>query len=99
MKKQKHKTEKKLKSHIKLAKTMVEDALEDADLQINMLLEEIELEIKNEEGPEKLILYKAFNILDEIFIRTELIIQMAKNELISNLQDDLEEGIEIDIIK
>lgn len=62
MKKQKHKTEKKLKSHIKLAKTMVEDALEDADLQINMLLEEIELEIKNEEGPEKLILYKAFNI-------------------------------------
>lgn len=30
---------------------------------------------------------------------TELIIQMAKNELISNLQDDLEEGIEIDIIK
>lgn len=79
MKKQKHKTEKKkLKSHIKLAKTMVEDALEDADLQINMLLEEIELEIKNEEGPEKLILYKAFNILDEIFIRTELIIQMAK---------------------
>ena len=43
-----------------------------------MLLEEIELEIKNEEGPEDLILYKAFNILDEIFLRTELIIQMAK---------------------
>lgn len=34
-------------------------------------------------------------MFEEICLRTKLKIQIAKNDLISNLQDDLEDGIEV----
>lgn len=91
----KSRNEKKLQSHIKSAENDVEKALKDADLEIDRLSKEIALEIKNEEGPEDLILYKASSILEEIYLRTQLKILMAKNDLITNLQDDLEDNLEL----
>lgn len=95
LERKKSKNEKKLKAHIDEADASVDKALKDAESEIDMLLKEIKLEMENEEGPEDLILYKASNILEEISLRTRLKIQMAKNDLISNLQDDLEDGIEV----
>ncbi len=95
----KSRNEKKLQSHIKSAENVVNKALKDADLEIKQLSEEIALEIKNEEGSENLIIYKAFSILDEIYLRAQLKIVMAKNDLITNLQDDLEDNIEFTVFE
>ena len=95
LERKKSRNEKKLQSHIKSAENSVDKALKDADLEIDSLLKEISLEIKNEEGPEDLILYKASSILEEIFLRTKLKILIAKNDLISNLQDDFEDNLEV----
>lgn len=88
--------EKKLQSHLKSAEKSVDKALKDADLEIDKLSEEIALEIKNEEGPEDFILYKANSFLEGIYLRTQLKILMAKNDLITNLQDDYEDNIEVE---
>lgn len=95
LERKKSKNQKKIKAHIDSADRSVDKALKDAESEIDMLSKEIKLEMENEEGPEDLIAYKASNILEEIFLRTRLKIQMAKNDLISNLQDDLEDGIEV----
>lgn len=92
-------TERKLEAHINLADIRVDEALEDADLDITLLSEEVDLEIANEIAPADLILFKASNILEEIFLRTQLRIQMAKNELIANLQDDLEDALELAMLE
>ena len=68
-------------------------------MEIKQLSEEITLEMKNEEGPEDFILYKANSILEEIYLRTQLKILMAKNDLITNLQDDYEDNIEVEEFK
>jgi hypothetical protein len=99
LEKKKEKNEKKLQSHLKSAETSVDKALKDADLEINQLSEEIALEMKNEEGPEDFILYKANSILEEIYLRTQLKILMAKNDLITDLQDDYEDNIELEEFK
>ena len=91
--------ERRLEAHLNLADVRVEEALEDADLEIALLSEEVDLEIANGEGPEELILFKASNILEEILLRTQLRLQMAKNELIANLQSDLEDGIEVAVLE
>lgn len=95
LERKKAKNQKKLEEHISSAEKSVDKALKDAEAEISMLSKEIELEVKNEEGPEDFIAFKATNILEEIYLRTQLKIQMAKNDLISNLQDDLEDGIEV----
>ena len=95
LKRKKSRNEKKLQSYIKSAEKSVDKALKDADVEIDKLSEEIALEIKNEEGPEDFILYKANSILEEIYLRTQLKILMAKNDLITNLQDDYEDNLEV----
>lgn len=87
---------KKLQSHLKSAETSVDKALKDADLEIEKLSKEIDLEIKNEEGPKEFILYKASSILEEILLRAQLKILMAKNDLITDLQDDYEDNLEVE---
>lgn len=90
----KYRNERKLQSHIKSAENSIYKALKDSDLEITQLLEDIALEIKNNEGSGELILYKAFSILDEIYLMAQLKILMAKNDFITNLQDDLEANLE-----
>ena len=91
--------ERKLEAHINLADIRVDEALEDADLDIAILADAVDLAIANEEAPTDLILFKASNILEEIFLRTQLRIQMAKNELIENLQNDLEDALELAMLE
>lgn len=95
LERKKSRNEKKLESHLKSAEKSVDKALKDADSEIDQLSKEIALEMKNEEGPEDFILYKANSILEEIYLRTQLKILMAKNDLITNLQDDYEDNLEV----
>ena len=60
------------------------------------VLGKIAIEMKNEEGPEDFIIYKANSILEEIYLRTQLKILMAKNDLITNLQDYYEDNLEVE---
>ncbi len=92
-------TEKKLEAHINLAEVQVDDALEDADVAIAVLENDVEYVIANELAPADLVLFKASNILEEIFLRTQLRIQVAKNELIANLQQDLGDVLEVGILE
>ena len=96
LERKKSRNEKKLQSHLESAEKSVDKALKDADSEIDQLSKEIALEIKNEEGPEDFILFKANSILEEIYLRAQLKILMAKNDLITNLQDDYEDKIEVD---
>ena len=92
-------TEKKLEAHINLAEIQVDDALEDADVAIAVLENDVEYVIANELAPADLVLFKASNILEEIFLRTQLRIQVAKNELIANLQQDLGDVLEVAMLE
>ncbi|WP_295617240.1 hypothetical protein [uncultured Methanobrevibacter sp.] len=90
----KARNQKKLESHLALADARIEDALDDADLAVAVLSNEVELAIENNGEDADFILFKAENILEEILLRTQLRIQVAKNELIANLQEDLDDTIE-----
>ena len=68
--------------------------MDDADLAITILNNDVEIAIENNGEDADLILFKAENILEEILLRTQLRIQIAKNELIANLQEDLDDTIE-----
>ncbi|WP_405303854.1 hypothetical protein [Methanobrevibacter sp.] len=92
-------TERKLEAHINLAEIQVEDALEDADVSIAVLEADVEYVIENELAPVDLVLFKASNILEEILLRTQLRIQVAKNELIANLQQDLGDVLEVAMLE
>lgn len=87
--------EKKTESHINLADSKIEEAIEDADLSIAILADVVETEIEEGEYPEELIIYRAINVFEEILLRAQLKIQIAKNDLIVNLRDDLEDAVEI----
>ena len=91
--------ERKLEAHINLANVQVDDALEDADVAIAVLNDDVEYAIENNLAPADLILFKATNILEEIFLRTQLRIQVAKNELIANLQVDLGDALEVAMLE
>ena len=54
-------------------------------------MEEADAAIQKEEDPIELILFKADNLLEEILLRTQLRIQVAKNQLISNLSSDIDD--------
>lgn len=77
-----------------LADARIEDALDDADIAITILSSDVQVAIENNGEDADLILFKADNLLEEILLRTQLRIQMAKNELIANLQEDLDDTIE-----
>lgn len=99
LERKKSKNEKKLQSYLKSTEDTIDKAFKDADLEIKQLSEEIDLEMKNEEGPEDFIIYKANSILKEIYLRTQLKILMAKNDLITNLQDYYEDNLELEEYK
>ncbi len=94
LEKKKARNQRKIESHLDLADARIEDALDDADLAIAILSNDVEVAIENNGEDAGLILFKADNLLEEIFLRTQLRIQIAKNELISNLQEDLDDTIE-----
>ena len=90
----KARNQQKIESHLALADARIEDALDDADIAITILSNDVEVAIENNGEDAALILFKADNLLEEILLRTQLRIQMAKNELIANLQEDLDDTIE-----
>lgn len=67
-------------------------------MEISFLLDAIDSEIADDE-PVDLILFKTENILEEIFLRAQLKIQAAKNELIANLQNDLEDALDLNMLE
>lgn len=95
LEKKKARNQKKIESHLNLADAKIEDALDDADFSIDVLTYDVEVAIENNGQDVDLILFKADNILEEILLRTQLRIQIAKNELIANLQEDLDDTIEV----
>ena len=94
LEKKKARNQQKIESHLALADARIEDALDDADIAITILSNDVQVAIENNGEDADLILFKADNLLEEILLRTQLRIQMAKNELIANLQEDLDDTIE-----
>ena len=94
LEKKKARNQQKIESHLALADARIDDALDDADIAISILSNDVEEAIENNGEDADLILFKADNLLEEILLRTQLRIQMAKNELIANLQEDLDDTIE-----
>lgn len=76
-----------------LADARIEDALDDADIAITILSNDVQVAIENNGEDADLILFKADNLLEEILL-TQLRIQIARNELIANLQEALDDTIE-----
>ena len=93
LEKKKARNQQKIESHLALADARIEDALDDADMAITILSNDVQVAIENNGEDADLILFKADNLLEEILL-TQLRIQMAKNELIANLQEDLDDTIE-----
>ena len=94
LEKKKARNQQKIESHLALADARIDDALDDADIAITILSNDVQVAIENNGEDADLILFKADNLLEEILLRTQLRIQMAKNELIANLQEDLDDTIE-----
>lgn len=91
--------EKRIESHLNLADTKIDAALDDATIEISLLIEEVDYAMTDDEDYNEFILFKAENILEEILLRTQLRIQEAKNELIKNLEKDLEDTVELAIFE
>lgn len=99
LEKKQARNEKRIESHLTLADVKIDEAIDDAAIDIEFLAEEVDYEIAAGESSVDLILFKADNILQEILLRTELRIQMAKNELIANLENDLEDALELAVLE
>lgn len=98
LEKRQARNEKRIEAHLNLADVKIDDAIDDADVEISFLLDAIDSEIADDE-PVDLILFKTENILEEIFLRAQLKIQAAKNELIANLQNDLEDALDLNMLE
>ena len=92
LEKKKARNQQKIESHLALADARIDDALDDADIAITILSNDVQVAIENNGEDADLIIFKADNLLEEILLRTQF--QMAKNELIANLQEDLDDTIE-----
>lgn len=99
LEKKKARNEKKIEAHLNLADTKIEDAIDDADIAIDALTTEVEFTIANNEELADLVLFNASNILEEILLRTQLQIQVAKNELIANLEKDLGDALDVAVLE
>ncbi|MDO5826328.1 MAG: hypothetical protein BZ137_04290 [Methanosphaera sp. rholeuAM130] len=99
LEKKQARNQRRLESHINLADTKIEEALDKADSEIASLIVQVDTEIANNEDAADLILFKADNILEETLLRTQLNIQVAKNELIKNLQKDIEDALELGVLE
>ena len=60
---------------------------------------EIEFTLANDEELADLVVFKATNILEEILLRTQLEIQVAKNELNANLEKDLGDALDVAVLE
>ena len=98
LEKRQARNEKRIEANLNLADVKIDDAIDDADVEISFLLDTIDSEIADDE-PVDLILFKTENILEEIFLRAQLKIQAAKNELIANLQNDLEDALDLNMLE
>lgn len=99
LEKRQARNEKRIESHLNLADAKIDAAIDDAAIEIEFLNEAVELEIATGENSADLIKYKADNILEEILLRAQLRIQIAKNELIANLEDDFEDSLELGVLE
>lgn len=91
--------EKRISSHINLADVKIDEAIDDAELEIAVLLEEVDLAIEEDEKSVELIIYNAGNYMEEILLTAQLKIQKTKNKLIRNLEGDLEDTINVDFLE
>ncbi|WP_458402951.1 hypothetical protein [Methanobrevibacter sp.] len=99
LEKKQARNEKRIESHLNLAEAKVEAALDDATIDIALLSDKVDYDISVNAIPADLIMFKAENILEEIALRTQLRVQVAKNELIRNLENDLEDALELAIFE
>ena len=86
-------------AHIENADYKINKALEDAGNEINNVLDGVDEEFAEAVKPLELILYKADNRFEEIFLNSQLKMQKAKNELITNLENDIDRAIELSNIE
>lgn len=77
----------------------IDETIDDAELEIAVLLEEVDLAIEEDEKSAELIIYNAGNYMEEILLRAQLKIQKVKNKLIRNLEDDLEDTIDVALLE
>lgn len=92
--------DKKIAKHIEKADKKIDKALDNANKNIAKLLDAVDTEIAEDvEKPIELIIFKAKNNLEEIFLETQLKMQKAKNELIKNLEKDIKKAIELATIE
>lgn len=88
--------DKKIEGHLEKAIKIIDRVEDDADKEINKLLDAVDKEIvENDEKPIEFILFKATNKLEEILLKYELKMQKTKNDLIKNLEKDMERVIEL----
>lgn len=99
LEKKQARNQKRIESHLNLADAKIDEALDDAELEIAILMEEVELAIAENEDATDLILFKASNYMEEILLKAQLKIQQTKNKLIRNLEDDLEDTIEVIVLE
>ena len=97
--KKQERNEKRISSHINLADVKIDEAMDDAELEITVLLEEVDLAIEENEISSELIIYNAGNYMEEILLRAQLKLQKVKNNLIRNLEDDLEDTIDVALLE
>ena len=97
--KKQERIEKRISSHINLADVKIDEAMDDAELEITVLLEEVDLAIEENEISSELIIYNAGNYMEEILLRAQLKLQKVKNKLIRNLEDDLEDTIDVALLE
>ena len=97
--KKQERNEKRISSHINLADVKIDEAMDDAELEITVLLEEVDLAIEENEISSELIIYNAGNYMEEILLRAQLKLQKVKNKLIRNLEDDLEDTIDVALLE
>ena len=88
--KKQERNEKRISSHINLADVKIDEAMDDAELEITVLLEEVDLAIEENEISSELIIYNAGNYMEEILLRAQLI---------RNLEDDLEDTIDVALLE
>ena len=97
--KKQERNEKRISSHINLADVKIDEAMDDAEMEMAVLLEEVDLAIEENEISSELIIYNAGNYMEEILLRAQLKLQKVKNKLIRNLEDDLEDTIDVALLE
>jgi RNAse (barnase) inhibitor barstar len=88
-------TDKKISDHIERAIRKIFKAEDDAEKNIDKVLDIVNSEIEANEKPIELILFKADNKLVEILLEAEFKMQKAKNGLIKDFEKDIKSVEEV----